>query len=53
MTEAILEIAKMLLSAYFSFARLNGASEEELSELYQKEKEKFDINSPDKLEDVN
>ena len=52
MTEAVLEIAKMLLGAYFSYARLQGVTDEEISELYQKEKDKFDDNNPSDLPDA-
>ena len=48
----ILAIAKVLISAYFSFVRLNGATEEEIDQIYKEEKEKFQNNTPDKLEDV-
>ena len=52
MTASILEIAKLLLGAYFAFARLNGVTEEEIKKLYDDEKKKFEMNSPDKLENV-
>ena len=52
MTGAILEVAKMLLGAYFSYARLQGATEEELEALYQTEKDEFDKNNPLDLPDA-
>ena len=52
MTGTILEIAKLLLGAYFSYAKLNGASEAEVDELYKTEKSEFIKNTPDKLEDM-
>ena len=53
MTAAILEIAKMLLGAYFSYARLNGATEEEIDTLYKEGKEEFLTNTSDKLVNVD
>lgn len=52
MTGAILEIAKLLLSTYFSYARLNNATEEEINRLYKEEKTKFLQNKPGKLPKV-
>jgi len=52
MTGAILEVAKLMLSAYFSYARLQGASDEELDGLYSAEKEKFNNNNPLDLPDA-
>ena len=52
MSTAVLEIAKMLLGAYFSYARLNNATEEEIGAIYESEKDKFMKNEPSKLEDV-
>jgi len=52
MTEAAIAIAKLLLSAYFSFAKLQGASEEELNALYSSAKDEFDKNDPNALEKV-
>lgn len=50
MTKAVIEIAKLLLTAYFSFAKLQGASEAELDDLYGTAKDEFDQNDPGKLE---
>lgn len=52
-TAEILEITKVLLSVYFAFARLNGLSEEETKQLYDTEKEKFERNTPDKLDKID
>lgn len=52
MTGTILEIAKLLLGAYFSYAKLNGATEAEVDELYKSGKAVFIQNTPDKLEDI-
>jgi len=52
MTGTILAIAKLLLSAYFSYARLNNATEEELNSLFEEEKVKFLQNEPSKLPKV-
>jgi hypothetical protein len=52
MVGPILEIAKLLLGAYFSYAKLNGATDEEIEALYQDEKKNFDENKPDFLPDA-
>lgn len=52
MTPAVVELLKMSLSVYFAFARMNGATEEQLDVIYKEEKKKFLVNSPDQLEDV-
>jgi len=52
MTGTILEIAKLLLGAYFTYARLNDASEEELNSLFEEEKAKFLQNKPSELPEV-
>lgn len=52
MSAAIVEILKLMLSAYFSLAKVNNATEEELEQIYNDEKAKFNKNTPDKLEDV-
>jgi len=52
MVDAVLEIAKMLLTAYFSYARLNGATDEEIERIYSQVKASFKTNTPDQLEDI-
>jgi maleate cis-trans isomerase len=52
MTPAILELLKLSISVYFSVAKMNNVSEEELEEIFKEEKEKFSQNTPDQLEDV-
>jgi len=52
MTAAIVELLKLSLGVYFTLAKMNGATEEELDAIYQDEKDKFAQNTPDKLEDV-
>lgn len=49
---AAVEIAKMLLSAYFSFAKLQGATDDELRDIYNEARTTFDQNTPNQLEDV-
>lgn len=52
MGPAAIEIAKLILGAYFSFAKLQGATDEDLEALYKTEKDEFDSNNPSDLEDV-
>jgi hypothetical protein len=48
----ILEGAKLFLNAYFNYMRLQGKTDAEIKELFDKEKAKFDKNDPAALEDV-
>jgi hypothetical protein len=52
MTAAIVELLKLSIGVYFSLAKLHGATEEELDTIYQEEKDKFNANDPNDLEDV-
>jgi len=52
MTVAIVELLKLSLSIYFSVAKMNNATEAELDAIYQEEKDKFNDNNPNHLEDV-
>lgn len=52
MTAAAIEVAKLLLSAYFSFAKIQGATEEQLKQIYKDARADFDKNDPTALEDV-
>ncbi|MCP4650401.1 MAG: hypothetical protein GY853_10030 [PVC group bacterium] len=52
MTQAIVELLKLSIGVYFSIAKMNNATEEELDAIYQEEKGKFANNDPSKLEDV-
>lgn len=48
----ILEGAKLFLSAYFGYMRLQGKTEEEIQAVYDLAKADFDNNDPTKLEDT-
>lgn len=52
MTMAIVELLKLSLGLYFSMAKMHGATAAEVDAIYQDEKNKFNANSPDVLEDV-
>lgn len=52
MTAAIVELLKLSIGVYFSIAKMNGATEEEIDNLYKDEKKTFLENHPSKLEDV-
>lgn len=52
MTAAVIELLKLSLSIYFSVAKMNNATEAELDAIYQTEKDKFKVNTPNKLDDV-
>lgn len=52
MTPLIIESLKLLVSGYIAIAKANGATEEEIDAIFKEEKAKFNINSPDKLEDL-
>lgn len=49
---AIVELLKLSLNVFFSLAKMNNATAEELDAIYAEEKDKFEVNTPDKLEDV-
>lgn len=48
----VAEVAKLLLTGYFTYAKQQGLSEDETKEIYEESKETFDGNSPEQLEDV-
>jgi len=52
MSTTILELLKLSISVYFSIAKMNNATEAELDAIYQAEKDKFNENDPNALEDV-
>ncbi len=53
METILIELAKLAAQSYFTYARLAKLSEIEARELFQLEREKFNLNTPDKLPDVN
>ena len=52
MTKVAIEVAKLLLSAYFSFAKVSGATEEQLKQIYKDARTEFEFNDPNALEEV-
>lgn len=48
----IAEVAKLLLTGYFTYTKQQGLSEEETQKVYNESKAEFEGNTPDKLEDV-
>lgn len=48
----VVEVAKVLLSGYFSYVKQNGLTDDEIKELYETEKAAFNTNDPAALEDV-
>ena len=48
---AVTEFGKLLLTAYFSYMRQQGASDEEIDRLYVDSKVKFQKNDPANLPD--
>jgi hypothetical protein len=48
----ITELLKLGISTYFAIAKTAGATVEEVDKVYQAEKERFEQNTPDQLEDV-
>ena len=52
MSPAVIELLKLSIGVYFSIAKMNNATEEELDALYKEEKRKFNENHPSQLEDV-
>jgi hypothetical protein len=46
------EVAKVLLTGYFTYMRDKGLNEQEIEELYQKTKLEFLQNDPANLEDI-
>ncbi|MDP8268283.1 MAG: hypothetical protein P9L97_06090 [Candidatus Tenebribacter davisii] len=52
MSPAIIEALKLAMGLYFSIAKMNNATEQELNKIYQSEKSKFLKNLPSKLEQV-
>lgn len=51
-TMTTVEVAKLLLSGYFAFAKQKGLSDEQTLELYESSKKEFEENTPDKLEKI-
>lgn len=53
-TKAIIitEVAKILLTGYFTYARQQGMNKTELDRLYWDTKEEFLLNDPKNLEDM-
>lgn len=48
----LLELAKLLLSGYFQAVKLANKTDEEIDQIYQDEKAKFEQNKPSNLPDV-
>lgn len=48
----ILEAAKLILNSYFTYMNMQGKTEAEAKEFFDKESAKFAKNDPAKLEDV-
>jgi len=50
--EMVVEIAKVLITSYFTYAKEKGLSKEQINNLYLQIKYEFEENNPDKLEEV-
>ena len=48
----VAEVAKILLQGYFSYLRQQGATPEQIDQLYSEEKAQFEANNPDDIPDV-
>ena len=48
----LIEMAKIALQSYFNYLRIAGKTEEEIQELYIREKSEFLKNHPNKLPEV-
>ncbi|ACL06217.1 hypothetical protein Dalk_4539 [Desulfatibacillum aliphaticivorans] len=49
---AIIEGARLALNAYFKYAEINGLTEEQINDLFDEERAKFDKRNPANLPEV-
>ena len=52
METILIELAKLAMQSYFTYAKLASLSKAEAIELYYKERAKFERNRPENLPDV-